>query len=221
MLATTHPQGVRLWGGSSWGHLQRFHHPFVTLIDFSPQENYLVTWSNEPFSFGPKAEQGPQHPSLEDEGNTLAVWDIKTGNLLRTFPVTSTEQPNGDSRRHMQWPALKWSPDDKYVARVVPGQQISVYELPSMSLLDRKSIKIDGIVDFEWCPLGDKDTEVSGKTGKKTAKENVIVYWVPEIANQPARVSLMGLPSRSILRSKNLFNVSDVSAKLQQTPHVA
>jgi len=81
-----------------------------------------------------------------------------------------------------------------------------------MGLLDKKSIKIDGIADFEWCPLSDRDQEDETKSGKKANRENVIAYWDPEIANQPARVSLMAIPSRSILRSKNQFNVSDVSA---------
>lgn len=214
MLATIHRQGVRLWGGTSWEPLQRFPHPVVKLIDFSPCENYIVTWSNDPFIIREGAEQGPQHPSAEDEGNTLAVWEIKTGNLLRTFPVTQTDQAgaDGSAKKQMQWPALKWSPDDKYVARTIPSQLISVYELPSMGLLGKKSLKIEGVVDFEWCPLGDKDHEdESGKPSQnKLERENMLAYWVPEVANQPARVSLMAIPSRTVLRSKNLFNVTEV-----------
>ena len=202
MLATLHRQGVRLWGGASWSPLQKFAHPFVKLIEFSPNENYLVTWSNEPY---------------DEEGNTIAVWDIKTAELLRTFPspaappATGAEE-GGARRAQMTWPALKWSPDDRYVARITPGQQISVYELPGMGLLDKKSIKIEGVVDYEWCPLGDRDREEAEKDSKsnvggkgKKQKENMLAYWTPEIANQPALVSLMSVPSRTVLRSKNLF----------------
>ena len=104
----------------------------VKLIDFSPCENYLVTWSNDVIVVPEGAQQGPQFFSPEDEGHNIAVWDVKTGNLLRTFP---TSYPEGeDVKKQLQWPALKWSPDDKFVARVTPGQQISVYELPSMNL---------------------------------------------------------------------------------------
>ena len=72
----------------------------------------------------------------------------------------------------------------------------------------------EGVVDFEWCPLGDKDKEeelkiAAGKSNKKP-KENTLAYWTPEVANQPARVTLMQFPSRNILRQKNLFNVSEV-----------
>ncbi|KAF7347746.1 Eukaryotic translation initiation factor 3 subunit B [Mycena venus] len=218
-IATLHRQGVRLWGGSSWKPQQRFAHPLVKLIDFSPCEQYLVTWSNEPIVVPEGAPQGPQYLSPDDEGNNIAVWDIKSGDLLRTFS-TVTENDSPSAKKQMQWPALKWSPDDKYVARVTPGQMISVHELPSMYLHGKKSLKIEGVVDFEWCPQGDRDREdaekdslaasngAAAKTAKK-ARENMLVYWTPEVANQPARVTLLGFPSRAILRQKNLFNVTE------------
>ncbi|EJF62267.1 translation initiation factor eIF-3b [Dichomitus squalens] len=213
-FASLHRQGVRLWGGPSWEPQSRFAHPLVKLIDFSPNEQYLVTWSYDPIVVREGAEQGPQYFAPEDEGNNIAVWDIKTGHLLRTFPSVYPE--GDDQKKQMAWPALKWSPDDKYVARVTPGQQISVYELPGMGLQGKKSIKIEGVVDFEWRPLGDRDREEiekenqagSGKTPKK-ARENMLAFWTPEVQNQPARVSLMSFPSRETLRQKNLFNVSE------------
>ncbi|KAK7064138.1 eukaryotic translation initiation factor 3 subunit B [Favolaschia claudopus] len=218
-IATLHRQGVRLWGGPSWKPQQRFAHPLVKLIDFSPCEQYLVTWSNEAIVVPEGAPQGPQYLSPDDEGNNIAVWDIKSGDLLRTFSTYNENDPPS-AKKQMQWPALKWSPDDKFVARVTPGQMISVHELPSMYLHGKKSLKIEGVVDFEWCPQGDKDREdaekdalasangAAAKTGKK-ARENMLVYWTPEVANQPARVTLLGFPSRAILRQKNLFNVTE------------
>lgn len=164
------------------------------------------------------APVGPNHFTEDDEGNQIAIWDIKTGRLLRTFPVVTpppTIDADGNERKkQFAWPALKWSSDDKYVARVTPGQQISVYETPSMGLSGKKSIKIEGVVDFEWCPIGDKDKdreEQDAKKGIKKEREAMLAYWTPEVANQPARVTLMSFPGRAILRSKNLFNVSDVS----------
>ncbi|THH31902.1 hypothetical protein EUX98_g2282 [Antrodiella citrinella] len=217
-LASLHRPGVRLWGGSSWSHQQRFAHPLVRLLDFSPNENYLATWSHDPIVVPEGAQQGPQFFSPEDEGNNIAVWDVKTGNLLRTFPSSYPEQDadaggGAGKKPQMPWPALKWSADDKYVARVTVGQQISVYELPSMGLVDKKSIKVDGVVDFEWCPLGEKDRDedakaVAGK-GKKPPRQNLLAFWMPEVANQPARVTVMEFPSRQIMRQKNLFNVTE------------
>jgi translation initiation factor 3 subunit B len=47
-LATMHRQGIALWGGKSWSKINRFSHPKVNRIDFSPNETYVVTWSSEP-----------------------------------------------------------------------------------------------------------------------------------------------------------------------------
>jgi uncharacterized protein with WD repeat len=209
-LATLHRQGLRLWGGTSWEAQQRFAHPLVKLIDFSPGEKYLVTWSHDPIVVPDGAPQGPMFFSPEDEGNNIAVWDIRTGHLLRTFPTVHQDGGGDGGKSQMAWPALKWSTDDQFVARLVPGQQITVYELPAMTF---HTMKIDGVVDLEWCPVGDKereDAESVGKGGKKP-RENMLAYWTPEVSNQPARVTLIDYPGRNILRQKNLFNVTEAS----------
>ncbi|KAJ7504483.1 translation initiation factor eIF-3b [Mycena galericulata] len=198
-LTTLHQQGVRLWGGPSFKLLQRFRHPFVLLTDFSPGEKYLVTWSQRPIIVHDGDPHGPGHFSLEDDGNNIAVWDIQSGVLLRTFPA---DHDDSEDKKELHWPALKWSPDEKYVARVTPGKQISVYELPSMGLHGKKSLKVDGVIDFEWRPL------VLHQVQNGKANENMLVYWTPEVVNQPARVTLIDFPGRNVLRQKNLFNVN-------------
>jgi translation initiation factor 3 subunit B len=190
------------------------------LFDFSPCEQYLVTWSHVPIAIPEGAKQGPRYFSPDDEGNQIAVWEIASGNLLRTFPASQNGSEESDAKTQMHWPVMKWSPDDKYVARVSLGQHISVYELPGMGLQSKKSIKIEGVVDFDWRPLGDgardsgERVDKQGKTdeGAKKAKkshENMIAYWTPEVMNQPARVTLMTFPGRDVVRQKNLFNVSE------------
>ncbi|KDN45875.1 eukaryotic translation initiation factor 3 subunit B [Tilletiaria anomala UBC 951] len=223
LLATFRIQGVTLWGGPAFSLYQRFAHPGVRLIDFSPNEKYIVTWSPQPIVVPENMPQGPQYFAPQDEGNRVAVWDVGTGHLLRTFPVSPDEGSNagGSGAKGFTWPFLKWSGDDMYCARIVPGKKISVFQLPTMGLLEKKSIEIEGVVDFEWCPLGDKDKDAieayenavkeakEGKVAVKKPKDNMLVFWVPEVANQPARVSVMSIPTREILRTKNLFNVSD------------
>jgi len=220
-LTTFHLQGIALWGGPTWERIMRYPHPGVRLVDFSPDEKYMVTWSPEPIQVPENAPQGPQFFAPEDEGNRVAVWEVRTGHLLRTFPIVQEDSagPNGVAVKGFSWPYLKWSGDSKYCAKVTPGKFISVYELPSMGLMDQKSIKVEGVVDFEWCPLGDKDKEAlemwqDGKNpnlpkGFKKPRDNMLVYWQPEVQNQPARVTVMSIPTREILRSKNLFNVAD------------
>lgn len=224
-----------LWAGESFSRVHRFPHQGVNFIDFSPFERYLVTLSPIPIEASPRPS--PANPfTEEDEGNHIAIWDVVSGDLLRTFPMVQ-ETPTASNpedapqvKKVFTWPIFKWSGDEKYFARVTPGQQISVYETPSMGLLDKKSIKLDGVVDFEWAPLNvaelqevedeirgapinaeaDKDAAGKKKQDKKKARENTIAYWLPEHQNQPARVALMAIPSRTNLRAKNLFNVADV-----------
>jgi len=76
-----------------------------------------------------------------------------------------------------------------------------------MGLLNKKSIKIDGVVDFEWAPASAADREAAAKAGR--VKDDLLAYWTPEVDNQPARVTLLSVPTQNIIRTKNLFNVSD------------
>ncbi len=222
-FTTLHRIGAALWAGKSFQNdpVHRFEHAGIRLIDFSPCEQYVVTFSPEPIVpapiFDENAAFDPRKFGPEDEGHKIAVWEIKTGFLLRTFPgepqapapkATDKDDPNAPPPRKLAWPLLRWSPDDKYVARCNLGVSIQVYELPGMGLLDGKSIKIDGVCDFAWSP----DRELGAITkDAKDQKENMFAFWTPEEGNQPARASLMAIPSRQILRSKNLFNVKDVS----------
>ncbi|CAI4216076.1 unnamed protein product [Parascedosporium putredinis] len=152
-LTSIHQQGVQLWGGPSWKSLQRFPHPFVNLVAYSPNENYLVTWSARPISV---PEEGHPILTIDDDGKNYVIWDVRTGKSLRSFAnldaAGSSGSDDGGKQRKFPWPAFKWSADDQYVARLNQGTSISVYELPRMNLLDKTSIKIDGVMDFDWAP---------------------------------------------------------------------
>jgi translation initiation factor 3 subunit B len=120
---------------------------------------------------------------------------------LRTFPPVQAPEDQRPT-----WPFFKFSADEKYVARLHPGKQISVYELPSMRLLDNNSIKITGVRDFEWAP-----SRIPGEKKAGAEEQHMLCYWMPEQGNSPAKVALMNIPSKEVVRTKNLFNVSDVS----------
>ncbi|XP_067006456.1 eukaryotic translation initiation factor 3 subunit B [Anabrus simplex] len=131
-------------------------------------------------------------PHVEDhpgDQKKLIVWDIRTGLEKRTFV------PDGPA----VWPIFRWSHDDKYFARI-GEHMLSVYETPSFGLLDKKSIKIAGIRDFSWSP-----------------SDNVLAYWMAEDKDVPARVTLLEIPSRNEIRSKNLFNVADCKMHWQKS----
>jgi translation initiation factor 3 subunit B len=126
-LATFHRQGIALWGGEEFGRLHRFNHANVQLIDFSPNEKYVVTYS-------PVQDNTSQDPSA------ICIWDMKSGLKKRGFVAGGG-----------QWPVFKWSPDGAYVARST-GDALSVYEAPNFGLLDKKTIKISELKDFSWSP---------------------------------------------------------------------
>lgn len=208
-LATMHARGVQLWGGPKWTRQTRFPHPMCNLIDFSPGEKYITTWSFKPIEV---AEDDPIL-SQEEDGKNYIIWDVATGRPLRSFqmhdlptpPESETGQP---VKKKVPWPAFKWSSDDKFVARMLEGQSISVYELPKMTLMDKTSIKIEGVMDFEWSPaLPQRD---SVKT-----YEQLFCFWTPEIGSNPAKVGLMSIPSKEIVRTRNLFNVTDAKLHWQ------
>ena len=70
-LATFHCKGIALWGGPKFEQIMRFSHPGVQLIDFSPCERYLVTFS-------------PLQTNQE-EPSAIIIWDIRTGQKKRGF----------------------------------------------------------------------------------------------------------------------------------------
>ncbi|KAG2784085.1 hypothetical protein JG687_00009533 [Phytophthora cactorum] len=171
-LATFHPQGIALWGGDKYEKVGRFAHKNVKLAVFSPNENYLITLSET------------------EQDSAIIIWDVKTSKMLRAFPAGKPTGEKGEVVQGLMTP-FKWSADDQYVAR--RGKDvISIYELPSMKLLEKKSLRAEGVHDFFWSPT-----------------DPILAYWAPEGNNVPARVSLVELPSRREVRQKNLFNVSD------------
>lgn len=186
-LATVHRQGAAVWGGATtFNRLMRYAHPQVKLIDFSPGEKYLVTYSSH-------------EPSNPRDANRVVIniFDVRTGKVMRDFKGSADDFAVGGTGgvTGVSWPVFKWSGgrDDKYFARM--GKNVlSVYETETFSLVDKKSLKVENIMDFSWSPT-----------------DPIISLFVPETGggNQPARVSLVQIPSKEELRQKLLFNVSD------------
>ncbi|ERN17444.1 hypothetical protein AMTRI_Chr02g258200 [Amborella trichopoda] len=188
-LATVHRQGAAVWGGAAtFNRLMRYAHPLVKLIDFSPGEKYLVTYSSHE----------PSNPR-DSQKVALVIFDVRTGKVLREFKGSADDFATGGTGgvSGVSWPVFRWSGgrEDKYFARIGKNA-ISVYETETFSLLDKKSIKVENVMDFSWSPT-----------------DPILVLFVPEGGggNQPARVSLVQIPGREELRQKNLFSVSDCS----------
>ncbi|CAI7895469.1 unnamed protein product, partial [Closterium sp. NIES-54] len=158
----------------------------VRLIDFSPGERFLVTYSSHE----------PANPR-DTQKVVLNVFDVRTGKSMREFKGAADDFATGGAGgvAGVQWPVFRWAGgrEDKYFARM--GKNcVSVYETSTMALLDKKSLKADHVLDFTWSPA-----------------EPILAMYIPESngGNQPARVSLVAIPSREELRQKNLFSVSE------------
>ncbi|ESQ54011.1 hypothetical protein EUTSA_v10027018mg, partial [Eutrema salsugineum] len=183
-LVTLHKPGVAFCGGAStFKPLMHYKHPMVELVDVSPGENYLVTYQN----------QKPNNPQDSNASQAeIKIFNVRSGRLMRCFMGSADEFSVGGSS--VSWPVFKWAGgrDDKYFARLRKNT-VSVYETETFSLIGKKSMKVDNVVDISWSPT-----------------DSILALFVPEQVdgNQPARVALIQLPSKVEIRQKNLFNVS-------------
>ena len=177
-------KGVILWGGKNFEKIGRFAAPGVDFAVFSPQENYLMTNTND-----------------RNDPHAIKVFSVQSGKCLRAFPLYPKDFMSDlteAERAAIPPPPFQWSHDDQFLARM--GKDlISVFEAPSMKLLDKRSLACDGIHEFQFSPTA-----------------NIIAYWAPEHKNQPAHVDLIAIPERKKLRQKNLFNVSNCTIVWQE-----
>ncbi|KAE8709180.1 Eukaryotic translation initiation factor 3 subunit B [Hibiscus syriacus] len=83
--------------------------------------------------------------------------------------------------------------EEKYFAKLGKNM-IYVYEIETFSLIDKKSFKVENVVDFNWSPI-----------------DLIIALFVPELGggNQPARVNIVQIHGKEELRQKNIFSISD------------
>ncbi len=187
-LATVHRQGVALWGGPEFARFQKMSHNGVQFIEFSPCERFLAT--------------GSTHEDQRDAAVLVNFFDVRSGAKLRSFQGPISEFAVGAGG--LTWPVFKWagaSEAGAFFAKLGKNQ-VSVYEAPEMTLVDKKSVKLEGVLDFCWSPA-----------------DPILSVYQPEQGggNQPARVALIELPSKREIRSKNLFSVSDVRMHWQQS----
>jgi translation initiation factor 3 subunit B len=134
---------------------------------------------------GKKVEREVRGRVSADTKSNSNLFTIEEGNLTHVAVSAKTvfalQDPN----------ELKWSPDGNYLARLT-ADAISVYELPTMALLEKKSIAAKDVSDFSWSP-----------------KSNVIAYWSPAVGNLPATINLLSIPDRQSVSSRKLFDVTE------------
>ncbi|KAI3719303.1 hypothetical protein L6452_20199 [Arctium lappa] len=101
-LATVHRQGAAVWGGTStFNRLMCYAYAQVKLIDFSPGEKYLVTYSSH-------------EPSTPHDSHRvlLNIFDVRTDKVMRDFKGNADEFAFGGTGGFtgVSWPVFRnWS----------------------------------------------------------------------------------------------------------------
>eukprot|EP00955_Chlamydomonas_euryale_P089861 364496-Chlamydomonas_euryale.AAC.45 len=85
-ITTMHRQGAAIWAGPEWTRLQRLAHPNIRLIDYSPNERYMVSYSSHE----------PMNPR-DTATVTFNVFDTRTARKLRAFEGPAEEYTVGAS----------------------------------------------------------------------------------------------------------------------------
>ncbi|KAK4604334.1 hypothetical protein RGQ29_012723 [Quercus rubra] len=180
-LATTFKRGSIIWGGTTFfSPLMFYDHKMVKLTDISPGEKYLVSYSK-----------------YEITGAVLKIFDVETGEVKMVTDRSKFEHAIGgiEAISQVSWPVFRWSGrnDDRYFARIGKNA-IYIYETETFGLIDNEPLKAENVMDFCWSPT-----------------DPIITLFVPTDDDkvQPARVSLIQVPSKEELRRKNLNGVRD------------
>eukprot|EP00928_Gymnodinium_smaydae_P003345 TRINITY_DN111_c0_g1_i1.p2 TRINITY_DN111_c0_g1~~TRINITY_DN111_c0_g1_i1.p2 ORF type:complete len:704 (+),score=238.21 TRINITY_DN111_c0_g1_i1:105-2216(+) len=173
-LATFHQQGIALWGGPEFEKKTRFPHENVKYIEFSPNEDFLLTWNGS-------------HPTENDEA-AVRIFRVLTGECMKKMRTPVVAPLGGE------FPHFLWSHDGKYFAEC-NETQISVRDTETFELIKdeegkKKVLKFENLHTFQWSP-----------------KENVLAVWTLEKDNNPARLTLVEIPSRRELTSRSRTQV--------------
>ncbi|KAJ1382255.1 Translation initiation factor, beta propellor-like domain [Sesbania bispinosa] len=161
-LATVHRQGAAVWGGAK---------PLIVSCD-------MLILSHE-----------PSNP--RDANGCDKYIDVRTGKVMRDFKGSADDFAIGGAGgvSGASWPVFKWSGGrrDKYFARM--GKNIlSVYETETFSLVDKKSLKVENIMDFSWSPT-----------------DPIIALFVPEMGGGKSDSN----PQQRGTQTEEPFSVSD------------
>ncbi|BAM42263.1 eukaryotic translation initiation factor [Theileria orientalis strain Shintoku] len=180
-LAVYKWMGIVLYGGNEFEPKIRFEHKNVKFIQFSPCEEYLLTWD------GMKGE--------DRHDRSICIWRVVTGELLRSFPTPLKSPKGGD------FPHLLWNHNGKYIAmlnKYSEGSEVLVYKLPEMRLIegpDGKPAPLKYAAEkFDWSP-----------------QDDILSVVIPGSMDAPARLILIEIPSRRELSSRNVYNVCEVA----------
>jgi len=138
-IATFHQQGIALWAGDQFTRWAvRFPHKDVKAIEFSPNEEFLLTWNgSEP---------------MKDDENAVTFFRVLSGEVMRKCKTPHMSPLNEKG----QFPHFLWSKDSKYFAEC-NETTIVVRDTESFDLIRdeegrKRNLKYDNLCTFQWSP---------------------------------------------------------------------
>lgn len=135
-ITTFHKPGVALWAGPDFMKKVRFAHEAVKFIQFSPTEDYCLTWNGT-------------HPSENDE-QAVRIFRTLTGECMKKHR-TPTVSPGGG-----EFPHFLWSHDGKFYAEcnetTIMVRDTEHFELIKDEEGKKRTLKYDGLHTFQWSP---------------------------------------------------------------------
>jgi len=170
-IATFHKQGIALWAGNEFKKWKvRFPHENVKYIEFSPNEEFLLTWNG--------TEPG------RDE-NAVRIFRVLSGECMRKCHTPRVSPVNDNA----MFPHFRWSKDGKFFAECNEST-ILVRDTLTFDLIkdeeDRKrSLKYDNLSTFQWSP---KDNIIALWTLEKAnSPARLVLVEVPSRTELAAR----------------------------------
>lgn len=209
-VTTFHKPGILIWGGDDMTNKRRFMHQQVQHIQFSPNEEFLVTWN------------GADYESRDP--NAYKIWNIKTGKTVVTR-ATPQYSPCG---LYSEFPHFVFSPDAKFMAR---SSESSVFihdskkNLSPLKDSNGDNVKFhfeNGVGHFKFSPTGlpkpkkedkkaqEEDDEDDFAVGNQKKLDSIMAVWSPQRGDLPGKASLINVNTQRVLQTKSCSNFSAV-----------
>lgn len=151
-IATHHKQGIALWAGPNFEKRQRIAHAKAQYSQFSPTEEYLLTWDGS--------------PPTEQKDDAVKIFRVLTGEMVRKHKTPYMPPTPG-----ADFPIFAWSYDGKYYAECTESsltiRNTSTFEIIKDADDKKKAWKFEKLVTFQWSP---KDNVIAVWTAEQ---ENV------------------------------------------------
>jgi len=137
-LATFHQPGIALWAGPEFTKKVRFAHDSVKHIEFSPNEEFILTWNGA-------------HCRDEDH-NAVRIFRVLTGECIRKCRTPAVAPMGGD------FPHFLWSHDGQFIAECTETSiMVRDTSTPNFDLIKdeegkKKKLQFENLATFQWSP---------------------------------------------------------------------